>query len=84
METFYSLRNVPNIQKKPSTSELIDWLQALVVGGINPNRIKKELPFLGVLLKKNEDLDVLLNQLQGKTQASRPQTSYSSLNRYRY
>lgn len=84
METFYNLRNVPNIQKKPSTSELIDWLQALVVGGISPNRIKQELPFLGVLLKKNEDLDALLNQVQGKTQANRPQNSYSSLNRYRY
>jgi MoxR-like ATPase len=66
METFYMLRNINEIQKKPSTSELIDWLQALVIGGISPNRIKKELPFLGVLLKKNEDLDVLLNQLHGK------------------
>ena len=85
LETFYALRNVPNIQKKPSTSELIDWLQALVVGGISPNRIKQELPFLGVLLKKNEDLDTLLNQLHGKTQANRPpQPSYTSLNRYRY
>ncbi len=69
METFYMLRNIPDIQKKPSTSELIDWLQALVVGGISPSKIKKELPFLGVLLKKNEDLDVLLNQLQGKGNA---------------
>ncbi|HHV16916.1 MAG TPA: MoxR family ATPase [Gelria sp.] len=82
METFYTLRNVPNIQKKPSTSELIDWLQALVVGGINPNRIKQDLPFLGVLLKKNEDLDTLLNQLYGKTQ-SRSSFVGSSLNRYR-
>jgi MoxR-like ATPase len=69
METFYMLRNVPNVQKKPSTSELIDWLQALVVGGISPNKIKQELPFLGVLLKKNEDLDNLLNAVQTKTQA---------------
>jgi MoxR-like ATPase len=84
LETFYALRNVPHIQKKPSTSELIDWLQALVVGGISPNRIKKEMPFLGVLLKKNEDLDTLLNHLHGKTQVSRPQASYTSLNRYRY
>jgi MoxR-like ATPase len=67
MDTFYMLRNIPNIQKKPSTSELIDWLQALVVGGISPNKIK-ELPFLGVLLKKNEDLDTLLNQLYNKNQ----------------
>ncbi|MBP8820045.1 MAG: MoxR family ATPase [Syntrophomonadaceae bacterium] len=84
METFYMLRNVPNIQKKPSTSELIDWLQALVVGGINPNRIKQDLPFLGVLLKKNEDLDTLLSQLHGKTQTRSPNYVNSSLNRYRY
>lgn len=68
MDTFYMLRNIPNIQKKPSTSELIDWLQALVVGGISPNKIKQEMPFLGVLLKKNEDLDTLLNQLYNKSQ----------------
>jgi MoxR-like ATPase len=59
MEAFYMLRNIPNIQKKPSTSELIDWLQALVVGGINPKQLKQEIPFLGVLLKKNEDLETL-------------------------
>lgn len=68
METFYMLRNIPNIQKKPSTSELIDWLQALVVGGISPGKIKQEIPFLGVLLKKNEDLDNLLHGLETKTQ----------------
>ncbi len=69
METFYMLRNINDIQKRPSTSELIDWLQALVIGGISPSKIKKELPFLGVLLKKNEDLDTLLNQLQGRGNA---------------
>ncbi|KUG03237.1 hypothetical protein ASZ90_019336 [hydrocarbon metagenome] len=69
METFYMLRNINDIQKRPSTSELIDWLQALVVGGISPSKIKKEIPFLGVLLKKNEDLDTLLNQLQGRGNA---------------
>lgn len=68
METFYMLRSIPNIQKKPSTSELIDWLQALVIGGISPSKIKQDLPFLGVLLKKNEDLDTLLSQLYNKTQ----------------
>ncbi len=69
METFYMLRNIPNLQKRPSTSELIDWLQALVIGGISPNKIKQDLPFLGVLLKKNEDLDIILNQLHGKAQS---------------
>lgn len=84
MDTFYMLRNIPNIQKKPSTSELIDWLQALVVGGISPNRIKQDLPFLGVLLKKNEDLDTLLNQLYNKTQNRAGQTRITgSANHYR-
>lgn len=83
MESFYMLRNIPNIQKKPSTSELIDWLQALVVGGINPGKIKQELPFLGVLLKKNEDLDTLLNQLYNKTQSKPQPRMGGSLNHYR-
>lgn len=84
MDTFYMLRNIPNIQKKPSTSELIDWLQALVIGGISPNRIKQELPFLGVLLKKNEDLDTLLNQLYNKNQNRNVQPRMGgSLNHYR-
>lgn len=77
METFYMLRNIPNIQKRPSTSELIDWLQALVVGGISPAKIKQDMPFLGVLLKKNEDLDSLLHGLQQKTQNRvQPRSSY--------
>lgn len=83
LDTFYMLRNIPNIQKKPSTSELIDWLQALVVGGVNPNRIRSEIPFLGVLLKKNEDLDTLLNVIYNKTQ-SRNQNIRNTFNRYRY
>lgn len=84
METFYMLRNIPSIQKRPSTSELIDWLQALVVGGISPNKIKQDLPFLGVLLKKNEDLDTILNQLYGKTQSKASNVKNNTYNRYRY
>ena len=67
MEAFYVIRNLDGLQKKPSTSELIDWIQALVIGGIDPGRIRKEYPFMGVLLKKNEDLDDLLNRLSGSS-----------------
>lgn len=56
MATFYWIRTIRDIRKKPSTSELIDWLQALSLGGIAPERIRSELPFAGVLLKKDEDL----------------------------
>ena len=47
------------IQKKPSTSEVIDWIRALQLGGVDVDRIRQEVPFAGVLLKKNEDIDVL-------------------------
>lgn len=59
LEAFYMLREMQNLVKKPSTSELLDWLQALRIGGIAPERMEKELPFAGVLLKKTEDLDAL-------------------------
>lgn len=59
LEAFYWIRDLSAIQKKPSTSEVIDWISALVIGGIDTEHIKKEIPFAGVLLKKNEDLDVL-------------------------
>lgn len=59
METFYWIRNLKEIQKKPSTSELLDWLQALVLGGIPVAKIKEEIPFIGVLLKKNQDIEAM-------------------------
>ena len=59
MDTFYWIRGLRDMRKKPSTSELIDWIQALLIGGINPERIRKELPFLGVLVKKDEDLELI-------------------------
>jgi MoxR-like ATPase len=59
MEKFYELRAVEDIQKKPSTSELLDWLTALSLSGNTLEGTGKELPLLGVLLKKNEDIDTL-------------------------
>jgi len=57
---FYWLRQQDNLRKKPSTSELIDWISALQRGGIDPARLEQELPFVGALLKTETDL----NQLQ--------------------
>ena len=56
---FYWLRELRGIEKKPSTSELVDWLRALVSGGVNPALIKEKIPFAGVLLKKDKDLRTL-------------------------
>jgi len=57
LEAFYKIRQLPQIKKKPSTSEILDWVQALVHGGVDPSRVVREVPYLGVLLKKNEDMD---------------------------
>jgi len=59
MEAFYSIREMRDIQKKPSTSELLDWLKALMLTGVDVARITKEIPFAGVLLKKNQDIDAM-------------------------
>ena len=60
--TFYWLRQLDGIEKKPSTSELVDWIRALVAGGIDPERIQQDMPFVGVLLKKDKDLLTLANE----------------------
>ncbi len=59
MDTFYWIRDIKEIRKKPSTSELIDWLMALSLGGIDPEKIRETLPFLGVLIKKDEDMETI-------------------------
>ncbi len=59
LEAFYRIRQLPSIKKKPSTSEIIDWIRALQHGGVDPKRVVKEIPYLGVLVKKNEDMDTV-------------------------
>lgn len=62
LERFYALRRIDRLRKKPSTSELIDWIQALIVGGITAAQLEDRLPFLGVLLKKESDVAVALKE----------------------
>ena len=59
MEVFYGIRALRDIRKKPSTSELIDWINALQLGGIPADQIKSALPFIGVVVKKDEDLETV-------------------------
>lgn len=59
LEAFYEIRKMDEIQKKPSTSELLDWIQALMISGVDIENLSSELPFVGVLLKKNQDIDVM-------------------------
>ncbi|MCR5742719.1 MAG: MoxR family ATPase [Lachnospiraceae bacterium] len=59
MKAFYEIRKMRDVRKKPATSELIDWIQALNLGGIPLDKIQKELPFVGVIVKKDEDLETI-------------------------
>jgi len=53
---FYFVRERRDLKKKPSTSELLDWIQAVVAGGVDAAELERRLPFLGVLLKTEEDI----------------------------
>nr|WP_326214516.1 MoxR family ATPase [uncultured Oscillibacter sp.] len=59
LAAFYWVRELRDIEKKPSTSELVDWLRALASGGIDSKELERRIPFAGVLLKKDKDLTAL-------------------------
>jgi MoxR-like ATPase len=62
MEVFFELREVPGMKKKPSTSELIDWLKLLVAEDIPPEVLRSKdrktvvPPLAGALLKNEQDV----------------------------
>jgi MoxR-like ATPase len=62
LRLFYEIRDVPGMKKKPSTSELLDWLKLLMVEDIGPEILrerdpKKLIPPLhGALLKNEQDV----------------------------
>ena len=62
-QVFYDIRAMKDVRKKPSTSELIDWINVLQLGGINADEIRKKLPFVGVIVKKDEDLATVRQKL---------------------
>src|SRR5438874_300969 len=56
LRAFYSLRDVDGLRKRPSTSELIDWIAVLRRAGIASVELDAGMPFLGALLKREQDL----------------------------
>ena len=60
----YRIKSLDSIEKKPSTSELVDWLRALELGGVDPARIAKDIPFAGVLLKKDKDITAMQRRMR--------------------
>lgn len=72
LERFYELRRIETLRKKPSTSELIDWLQVLVAAGVTADQLEDKLPFLGVLMKKETDVETYMKQATAGANTSRP------------
>ena len=65
LKVFYELRDVPGIKKKPSTSELLDWLKLLMNEDIKPEMLREKNannlipPLHGALLKNEQDVQLL-------------------------
>jgi MoxR-like ATPase len=59
VSTLYKLRKIDNIEKKPATRELINWIRALETDSdFKPKTLAKgDIPFLGVLFKKSQDYE---------------------------
>jgi MoxR-like ATPase len=56
LEIFFELRALTRLRKRPSTSELVDWIAALKASGVSTLKLDENLPFLGALLKREQDL----------------------------
>ncbi len=65
LNVFYEIRNSMRLRKRPSTSELIDWIAVLKRAGVQEVKLEKSLPFLGTLLKKEQDIVSFADQLAG-------------------
>lgn len=66
MKSFYALRDIEEFRKKPSTSELVDWIKVLLASDTSTDKIGKNIPFAGALLKKEVDYDYFINNYMVK------------------
>lgn len=67
LKHFYALRAITKLRKLPSTSELLDWIGVLLKSGVSIEEFREKIPFLGVLIKKEEDLDTVLEKVKYHT-----------------
>ncbi|HYC98125.1 MoxR family ATPase [Brevundimonas sp.] len=76
LKTFYEIRDTPGLKKKPSTSELLDWLKLLLVDDIDAETLREKTPnklippLHGALLKNEQDVHLFerlafLNRREG-------------------
>jgi MoxR-like ATPase len=78
LEAFYRIREVPGLKKKPSTSELLDWIKLLVAEDIPPEALRSEdhkdsiPPLYGALLKNEQDVHLFEQLVFLHRRAGRP------------
>lgn len=78
LEAFYKIRDVPGLRKKPSTSELLDWIKLLLAEDIPPEALRENdsrnaiPPLYGALLKNEQDVH-LFEKLVFLDRRTRPQ-----------
>ena len=75
LKTFFEIREVPGLKKKPSTSEALDWIKLLLIEDLDPSDLKtqsnKLLPKLyGALIKNEQDIE-LFEQLAFMSKGNR-------------
>ncbi len=65
IDTFYRLREIEAVEKKPATRELINWIRALKTDpDFKPKQLgKNEIPYMGVLFKKSQDYNRAVNSV---------------------
>ena len=66
LDVFYGVRDMDRLRKRPSTSELIDWIAMLQSLGITEVDKSADTPFLGTLLKKEQDLQAYDDDANGR------------------
>ena len=69
MEQFHKIRSIRGLKKKPSTSELLDWIKLLTIGKINGEELRKaesmnRIPLVGAIIKNEQDLDLIHKKIQ--------------------
>ncbi|RTE87051.1 MULTISPECIES: MoxR family ATPase [Gammaproteobacteria] len=65
LQTFFAVREMSSLKKKPSTSELLDWIRLLLAEEISPEQLQKHrekgglMPLFGALLKNEQDVEMV-------------------------
>lgn len=65
LDAFFYVREYFELKKKPSTSEVLDWIGALKLSGIPTDKLRSDLPLLSFLIKKDEDLETVKQSTGG-------------------